>query len=144
MATNIATNLKQLKKVNKMSTRKLSEASGVKFDSIKSILSGQSQNPRIHTLSALAGALGCTVDILTTSAPEDLSASREDLEDKLFRNAIDITEKIAKELDVEVAGNNDLKAKCAYKIYEYAIEKSNSPEIDEVYAKWCVKKYFLG
>ena len=62
--------ISRLKTENGLTTEGLSELSGVPKGTINKILNGETRNPTIATLSALAGALNCPLEYLSGSPAE--------------------------------------------------------------------------
>jgi len=56
--------LQKMRERRKMTQEELSQASGIKQQTISAIESGKNKYPRVDTLYALAKALKCTVDDL--------------------------------------------------------------------------------
>lgn len=56
--------LQKMRDRRKMTQEELSQASGIKQQTISAIESGKNKYPRVDTLYALAKALKCTVDDL--------------------------------------------------------------------------------
>ena len=63
--------LARLKAGNNLTTEALSARSGVPKGTINKILNGETRNPTVGTLAALAQALGCPLETLT-GRPEDI------------------------------------------------------------------------
>lgn len=54
--------IKELKKQKGFTTKQLSELSGVPLGTVNKIISGTTKNPQLVALSAIANALGCSVE----------------------------------------------------------------------------------
>ena len=54
--------INEIKKQRGMTTDELSEKSGVPLGTLNKILAGQTKDPKLQTVSALARVLGCTLD----------------------------------------------------------------------------------
>ena len=67
----VSERLARLKAQSGMTTEQLSARSGVPKGTINKILNGETRNPTVGTLAALAGALGCPLARLT-GKPEDI------------------------------------------------------------------------
>lgn len=149
---NIPLRIKAMMKEYKWSAPKLSERSGVPLPSLKSILHGQSKNPRKTTINALANAFNCEVSEfeLAPDAPvevrkrvsiEDVPVLEKAHEEELVKTAIFIIDEIAVKKGFELAGRDDLREAYVGKLMEFALENSRpgeQPKIDRVYASWLV------
>lgn len=62
--------LQAMREAKRWSQRMLSEKSGVKQAVISLIEQGYTKNPRVDTISKLAQALECTIDVLVGEAEE--------------------------------------------------------------------------
>ena len=62
--------LARLKARQGLTTQALAQRSGVPRGTINKLLNGETRNPTIGTLTALAGALGCPLGMLSDDAPE--------------------------------------------------------------------------
>ncbi len=144
--------LKEMMQMHKLSAPKLAARSGVPLGSIKSILNGQSQNPRATTLEALAKAFDCQIAQLlsenTIIDPANTATTRVAVEDFLFKAAIAKVEEITKNKGVSLEGRDEIKRRCVTKIYQYAMEKldnqNSEPKIDNIYAQWVVDRELEG
>ena len=73
-----AEDLKKMKEERKLTTKQISELSGIPESTISRILSGQTDNPSFDTICALVRAMGGSLDEFTgiqssTDAPESLA-----------------------------------------------------------------------
>ncbi len=97
-------NLKELKKSLNLTAKQIAERSNLPEKTISRLLSGDTRNPYIDTLSRIAGALGCTLnDILADSkvvvGTENLAVLQENIDT------------IKAERDLLIADNTILKEK---------------------------------
>ncbi|MDA0967322.1 MAG: helix-turn-helix transcriptional regulator [Proteobacteria bacterium] len=138
----VSVRLKRLMKENKMSAPKLSKASGVPVPSIKSILSGQSQNPRGSTLTSLSQALNCTIpellsdEVITNNEPIIDDDINHISADEIFLQILNIIDKIAQDKQIDLSNNHDFKKNCAKRIFDNTFKSENNKSIDPVYAEW--------
>jgi transcriptional regulator with XRE-family HTH domain len=149
----VSMRLKELMKANKLSTPKLSASSGVPIPSIKSILSGQSKNPRGSTLISLSKALDCSVQDLMyeTEVIVQKDANNPKIKDhitadEIFINILSIIDKIASEKNIDLSVHHEFKKQCAKRIFDNTInnaEKTNT-SIDPVYAEWVFESLWEG
>lgn len=63
--------IKQLKSKQKITNEQLSEKSGVPLGTLSKILAGMSDSPKLSTMIALCGALGCSVEYIVSGTPEN-------------------------------------------------------------------------
>ena len=73
-----AEDLKRMKEERKLTTKQISELSGIPESTISRILSGQTDNPSFDTICALVRAMGGSLDEFTgiqssADAPESLA-----------------------------------------------------------------------
>lgn len=73
-----AEDLKRMKEERKLTTKQISELSGIPESTISRILSGQTDNPSFDTICALVRAMGGSIDEFTgiqssADAPESLA-----------------------------------------------------------------------
>ena len=54
--------IQRLKKEKGITTKELSNIAGIPLGTLNKILSGQTKDPKLETLKAIAKALGCTLD----------------------------------------------------------------------------------
>lgn len=139
--------LKELMKANDLSAPKLSRRSGVPLGSIKSILNGQSLNPRAATLQALSRTLNCHISqLLSNHVLADRGMESHDIstDEILFKASLDVIKTIAAEKGVDLEGRDEFKKRCVHKVFAYArdnIENDNLPRsVDRVYAEWVFNK----
>ena len=64
LKSNIIKNINKILNTNNWSIRKLSDFSGLPYESVKKLLSGKIKNPTIYTLYKISQALGCGMDYL--------------------------------------------------------------------------------
>ena len=64
LKSNIIKNINKILNTSKWSIRKLSDFSGLPYESVKKLLSGKIKNPTIYTLYKISQALGCGMDYL--------------------------------------------------------------------------------
>ena len=72
--------IKELKKQKGLTTKQLSELSGVPLGTVNKIISGTTKNPQLVALSAIANTLGCSVEDFVDkeeNEPEEYYVSRE-------------------------------------------------------------------
>ena len=63
--------IKQLKNEQKLTNDQLAERSGIPLGTLSKILAGMSDSPKLSTLVALCGALGCSVEYIVSGTPEN-------------------------------------------------------------------------
>lgn len=128
-------------KALKLSAPKLSDRSGVPLPSIKSILSGKSQDPRISTLAALAAALNCSVEDLIKEqlTEKELATDDHEYRDRIFRAVIAMVDEVALDKGVNLKDKHQLRKNCIEKLFAYSyhtLKDKENIEIDRVYAEW--------
>jgi len=64
ISLSLAENIKQMRKINRISQDKLSKMAGITLHTITKIESGATRDPRVKTVKKLAGALGKSIDEL--------------------------------------------------------------------------------
>lgn len=84
----ILSRIKQVKKAANMTNEELSKSSGIPFGTINKILSGDTQEPKLPALMAIASALGTSVDYLVYGANNVTSGTQKITpdEDELLKN----------------------------------------------------------
>lgn len=73
----ILARIKQVKKAANMTNEELSKSSGIPFGTINKILSGDTQEPKLPALMAIASALGTSVDYLVYGANNVTSGTQK-------------------------------------------------------------------
>ena len=63
--------IKLLKNEQKLTNEQLAEKSGIPLGTLSKILAGMSDSPKLSTLVALCGALGCSVEYVVSGTPEN-------------------------------------------------------------------------
>lgn len=107
-----------------VSGRQLALKSGLKESVVNSILRGQSQDPRISTVAAIADELGCTVDDLLPKHPLRLVSSHQSTVDtELLKIAIDSVNGEVQKQGLKVSAEE--WTKCVAEIYE-RLESANT------------------
>ena len=135
--------LKELMKESKLSAPKLANASGVPLPSIKSILNGQSKNPKATTLIALSNALDCMISDLLSEHMKDVGETNNEIvndnasisADIIYLSILKLIDDIAMKKDIDISNNRKLKKKCADRIFTYVSSESHET-IDPVYVEW--------
>jgi len=144
----VSARLRELMKENKMSAPKLSKASGVPVPSIKSILRGQSQNPRGTTLTCLSRALNCTIPELLSDEPIGKKQQQDEINhecaDEAFIQILRIIDKVAKEKNINLSKHSSFKKQCAKRIFDNTFKSDKSASIDPVYAEWVFESLWKG
>lgn len=69
--------INEIRKANGMSIDDLAQASGVSLSTLKKICAGQTENPTLDTMKAIASALNCTLEDLDEK--EKAPAARQEL-----------------------------------------------------------------
>lgn len=111
-------------KLKEISGRQLALKSGLKESVVNSILRGQSKDPRISTVAAIADGLGCMVDDLLPKHPLRLVASNQSTVDtELLKIAIDSVNSEVEKQGLKVTA--DEWTRCVAEIYE-RLESANA------------------
>lgn len=63
--------IKKLKNEQKLTNDQLAERSGIPLGTLSKILAGMSDSPKLSTMIALCGALGCSVEYIVNGTPEN-------------------------------------------------------------------------
>ena len=63
--------IKKLKNEQKLTNDQLAERSGIPLGTLSKILAGMSDSPKLATMIALCGALGCSVEYIVNGTPEN-------------------------------------------------------------------------
>ncbi|MBR3893632.1 MAG: LexA family transcriptional regulator [Clostridia bacterium] len=63
--------IKKLKSEQKLTNDQLAERSGIPLGTLSKILAGMSDSPKLSTMIALCGALGCSVEYVVNGTPEN-------------------------------------------------------------------------
>ena len=63
--------IKKLKNEQKLTNDQLAERSGIPLGTLSKILAGMSDSPKLSTMIALCGALGCSVEYIVSGTPEN-------------------------------------------------------------------------
>lgn len=63
--------IKKLKGEKKLTNDQLAERSGIPLGTLSKFLAGMSDSPKLSTLMALCGALGCSVEYIVSGTPEN-------------------------------------------------------------------------
>lgn len=92
----ILARIKQVKKAANMTNEELSKSSGIPFGTINKILSGDTQEPKLPALMAIASALGTSVDYLVYGASNSASVIQKikPEEEQLLADYRDASEEI--------------------------------------------------
>ena len=128
-------------KALKFSAPKLSDRSGVPLPSIKSILNGKSQDPRISTLTALADALNCSVtDLIGGKTSEEAQPFADhEYRDRIFRAVIEMVDQVAVDKGIRLQDNHAMRKSCIERLFTYSyhtLKDKDEIMIDRVYAEW--------
>lgn len=142
--------LKEMMALHDIKISALARAAEIPRDSIKSILQGKSKNPRGTTLEALSRAFNCDIGELISETPITRTKKPErvehdqDIEDSLFKEALEIVDEITRINKISFEGQDKLRGKCVSSVYQYAMERSKKlsvpPTIDPVYAEWVISR----
>ncbi len=63
--------IKKLKSEQKITNDRLSELTGIPLGTLSKILAGMSDSPKLSSLVAICGALGCSVEYIVSGTPEN-------------------------------------------------------------------------
>lgn len=63
--------IKALKNAKKMTNEQLAEKSGIPLGTLSKLLAGMSDSPKLSSLVAICGALGCSVEYVVNGTPEN-------------------------------------------------------------------------
>ena len=98
----------KLKQEQGMTSEYLAQASGVPIGTLNKILNGQTKNPSLETVFALAHALGCSVDdfddVDTAKNDSPLAGLPEEIQDLISK-----WDKLSKENKLKITGMIDIK-----------------------------------
>ncbi len=130
-----------------LSVAALERQAGLKTNTARNILRGQSKRPTAVTLQAIADVMDCTVQDLLGVRKEfhktdgamkfDDSPTIEDPE--LLKNVLDCILKISNDNNYQLSIHQT--AIVLEEIYSYTIQKS-PPNIDMVFVEWYLKRAF--
>lgn len=137
--------LRALIENKQISFTKLEKEAGISLGIIKNMISKNSKNPTIETLTRISNVLECSLyDLLindgsTRFKPKDFSIplSKEEWKGDLY---LDVT-KICKDLFAKNNLKLDFKAamEIIIEVYLYSIQKNNS-QIDLKFTEWTIEK----
>lgn len=143
---NLQTKLKsQLLKSN-LSIREVERRAGLNRSALSNILQGKSKNPTLHTLYALAEALGCSLSDFM-EAPVHAETKEPSLNKvqvtfptvlPLLHQTMDTVDDCFKSIEFEP--NLEQFWICVKKVYVHALENHNN-EIDPLFAEWLIDKF---
>jgi transcriptional regulator with XRE-family HTH domain len=120
-------NIKELKKSLNLSSKQLAERSNLPEKTISRLLSGDTKNPYIDTLTRIANALGCTLnDILADSKAVVGTETLVELQENV--------EVVNTEKDLLLAENKILKDKVAVLTSELELTKMKLMHKEELLA----------
>ena len=91
--------IKIFKKQKGFTSKKLSELSGVPIGTLNKILNGQTKNPAYETITALAKALDCSVDIFCDNNTS-IDSDKENSNELSAKDNKDIEKKLNETLDM--------------------------------------------
>ncbi|WP_158408511.1 helix-turn-helix domain-containing protein [Desulfosporosinus fructosivorans] len=98
----------KLKQAQGLKTDELAQLSGVPVGTLNKILNGQTKNPSLETVFALAHALGCSVDDFddedTIKKDNPIEGLPEEIQDLISR-----WDKLSNENKLKITGMIDLK-----------------------------------
>lgn len=136
----------QLLKSN-LTIREVERRAGLNRSALGNILQGKSKNPTLHTLYAIAEALGCSLSDLiespeseegiSTQAPSKVKVVFPTLV-PLLHEIIDVVATDFRNIDYDP--NLEQFWLCVRKVYIHAFEEK-SHNVDHKYAEWLVDKF---
>lgn len=137
----IAKNLRQIMKKQKISISALERKAGVTVGSVQNILYKRSKNPGIETLLNISKALQTPLYVLIASTEDDISPTLQKTsapwDINLYADAVIVVKNLILNNDLSLNQREFLE--CVNKIYEYS-QKSLKDKIDLTFAEWTIEE----